>query len=68
MTILSKDGSMAFLVFLTDRFIKAQRHHIFCLIIAAIICLQIPFGTTLGIFTLIVLLRPSVKKLFNPNS
>ena len=46
---------------------KLGRHesHMFCIVIACIECLFAPFGTTLGVFTLIVLLRPSVKELFN---
>ena len=31
---------------------------------AAISCAFMPFGTVLGVFTLIVLLRPGVKELF----
>jgi hypothetical protein len=31
---------------------------------AALACTLMPFGTVLGSFTLIVLLRPSVKELF----
>jgi hypothetical protein len=31
---------------------------------AGVMCIFMPFGTVLGVFTLIVLLRPSVKPLF----
>jgi hypothetical protein len=31
---------------------------------AAIACMLMPFGTVLGVFTIIVLMRPSVKELF----
>jgi hypothetical protein len=34
------------------------------MVIAAIQCAFTPFGTVLGVFTLIVLVRPSVKALF----
>jgi hypothetical protein len=40
------------------------RHYIFCMVMAALACLFHPFGTILGVFTFIVLLRPSVKRLF----
>ena len=41
-----------------------QTHYTFCLIVAAVECLFVPQGTVLGVFTLLVLLRPSVKPLF----
>ena len=41
-----------------------QKGYIYCLTIAAISCLSIPFGTVLGVFTIVVLMRPSVRKLF----
>jgi hypothetical protein len=44
-----------------------QKRYTFCLIIAAINCMFVPFGTVLGIFTIIVLMRPSVKELFAAN-
>lgn len=50
---------------LAGRYLAAGKHHTFCLVIAAISCLCMPFGTILGIFTIIVLARPSVKTLFN---
>lgn len=40
------------------------KHYTFCLVMGCIACLFNPFGTILGIFTIIVLIRPSVKRLF----
>jgi len=37
------------------------------MVIAGIECLFMPFGTVLGVFTLVVLVRPSVKELFLRN-
>ena len=34
------------------------------LIVAGLECMMMPFGTVLGVFTIIVLLRPSVRQLF----
>ena len=51
-------------VLLTGRFIAHRKHHTFCFVVACISTLFTPFGTVLGIFTIIVLLRPSVKALF----
>jgi hypothetical protein len=50
-------------VLLTGRFIARRKHHTFCFVVACISTLS-PFGTVLGVFTIIVLLRPSVKALF----
>lgn len=44
--------------------LKQRRSRIFCMVIAAIQCLNMPLGTILGVFTLIVLSRPSVVALF----
>ena len=46
------------------RQLQRQRSYLFCLVMAALACMFMPFGTVLGVLTLIVLLRPSVKELF----
>ena len=47
------------------RSLKRRRHYVFVLIIAAVNCaLMNPISTALGVFSLIVLLRPTVKLLF----
>ena len=63
-TIILVGWSVAFCVFLAGRNLARQRRYIFCLVMAAILCLFMPFGTVLGVFTIIVLMRPSVKPLF----
>jgi len=45
--------------------LKKRRHPILIQIVAALYCLSIPWGTALGVFTFMVLNRPSVKPLFN---
>jgi hypothetical protein len=54
----------AFCVFLAGRNLAQQRRYTFCLVIAGLLCIFIPFGTVLGVFTIVVLVRPSVKALF----
>jgi hypothetical protein len=44
--------------------LSRKRNYIFCMVIAAILCLNIPLGTLLGVFTFVVLSRPSVKAMF----
>ena len=48
----------------TARCIEQQRSRVFCMVIAALSCLEFPYGTVLGIFTFIVLGRESVLRTF----
>jgi hypothetical protein len=57
--------AVAFCVFLAGRFLVGQRHYTFCLVVACILCIMVPLGTALGVFTIVVLMRPSVKTLFD---
>ena len=52
------------LLIYTGHCLATQRHRVFCMVMAVISCLSIPLGTVLGIFTLIVLARPSVAAMF----
>ena len=45
------------------KFAKHQGYR-FCFVLAIFTCLNFPLGTALGVFTIIVLNRPSVKALF----
>ncbi len=45
-------------------FLGRRKHYIYCLIMGCSALLFQPLGTVLGVFTLIVLIRPSVKRLF----
>jgi hypothetical protein len=45
-------------------FIQNRRRRIFSIVVAAINCVLFPFGTVLGVFTLVVLVRPSVVALY----
>lgn len=56
------------LLFKAGRNLSSYQSHTFCFVIACISCAFMPFGTILGIFTIIVLLRESVKGLFNGQS
>jgi hypothetical protein len=55
----------AALVITTGRFLARRRHHLFCLVMAGIEYIFMPFGTVLGVFTLVVLMRDSVRQLFS---
>lgn len=56
--------ALAIALFVAGKSISTRRRYTYCMIVAAISCLFFPFGTALGVFTLIVLSRASVKKLY----
>jgi hypothetical protein len=47
-------------------FLARRIHYTFCLVVAVVACLFMPVGTLLGVFTVLVLVRPSVRALFPP--
>ena len=54
----------AVLLVVAGRSLVEHRRYMLCMVMAAISCAFAPVGTVLGVFTLIVLVRPSVKALF----
>jgi len=57
--------TFAVLVLSAGRFIARRKHYQFCFVVACIECIFMPFGTVLGVFTILALNRSSVKQLFN---
>ena len=45
-------------------FLRARKHRTFSMVVAIINCLHMPMGTVLGVFTMIVLMRDSVRDLY----
>ncbi len=56
--------TVAVMILMAGRCLSRRTHHLYCTVVAGIECCFMPLGTILGVFTLIVLLRPSVKTLF----
>ncbi len=56
--------AMAICILIAGRSLSSHKHYTFALVMACIECLFIPFGTILGVFTIIALSRESVKALF----
>lgn len=56
--------ALAALVLYAGRCLSRRKRHTFCLVVAGMSCLFFPVGTALGVFTILVLMRPSVKELF----
>lgn len=61
--ILSGWTLAAFIAY-AGRSLQTRKRYTFCLVMAGIECIFMPFGTVLGVFTIIVLMRDSVKELF----
>lgn len=55
---------MATLNFLSARWLAMRKNRIFCIVAAALSCVGFPLGTALGVFTIIVLQRPSIRAEF----
>lgn len=57
--------TLAVCTFLAGRNLARRKNYLFCLIMAGVMAAACtPFGTILGVFTIIVLMRPSVKEAF----
>lgn len=56
--------SLAVVVILGGRYLSQRRHYRFCMFAGGAACLFMPFGTVLGVFTILVLNRTSVRELF----
>jgi hypothetical protein len=54
----------AFCIFRAGKRLPQYRDYTFCKVVAGVTCIFLPFGTILGIFTLVVLARPEVKQAF----
>lgn len=57
---------IAALYYLVARGLRNRRWRILCYVMAGLSCMYIPFGTAIGVCTILVLSRPDVKNLFLP--
>ena len=62
--VVALGWTMGGLTIYSGRCIARRRRRLFSQVMAGINCISIPFGTLLGVFTLIVLARPSVRALY----
>lgn len=56
--------TMAAINVYVGRCLQRRKRWLFAVVVAAVDCCWMPFGTVLGVFSLVVLLRPSVKRQF----
>ena len=64
-TFILAGWTLAVFILLAGRNLARHRRYTFCLMVAGIMCMLMPFGTVLGVFTIVVLVRPPVKELFD---
>jgi hypothetical protein len=50
--------------FLAGWLLALRKQYVFCMVFASVNCLIFPVGTIFGVYSLMVLLRPGVKALF----
>lgn len=55
-------------VLTAGRFLSKRKHYTFCLVMGGVDCIFMPFGTVLGVFTILVLMRESVRERFEKTS
>ena len=60
--------TVTFLTFLAGRSLQERCRRTFCLVMAGLCCLQIPWGTAIGICAINVQTRPSVRTLFEQHA
>jgi len=51
-------------IMIAGRKLKRRSNRMFCMVVAGIECMFMPFGTVLGVFTLIALNKESIKEIF----
>ncbi|MHC4625251.1 MAG: hypothetical protein ACYS4W_15255 [Planctomycetota bacterium] len=54
-------------IVIAGRKLAQRKARIYCLVVAALECILMPFGTVLGVFTIVVLMKDSVQQLFSAN-
>lgn len=56
--------ALSSLIVIAGKRLAAHRSHTFCLVVAGLACLFMPYGTALGVLTILTLLKPEAKRLF----
>lgn len=56
----------AICTFMSGRYLARREKRMFSFVVAAVLCMFVPLGTVLGIFTIITLSKDSVQRLYEP--
>ena len=62
------DWGLAIVTFLSGRKLRQRKHRTFSVVVAAIECVFMPLGTVLGVFTLMTLMKPSVREAYESSA
>ena len=46
-------------------FMRRRQNRMFSMVVGGLNCMNMPFGTALGVFTIIILMRPSVQAVYD---
>lgn len=57
--------AIAVCIIIAGRKLKQRKNRIFCMVVAGLECMFMPFGTILGVFTLVTLSKDSVREIFS---
>ncbi|MFC1672381.1 hypothetical protein ACFL01_04530 [Planctomycetota bacterium] len=57
--------SLSICIFLAGKRLRRCTNRTFCMVVAGMECIFMPFGTALGVFSLITLSKDSVKEIFD---
>lgn len=60
--------AMGIVIIFSGKYLKRKIKYTYSFVIACIECFLVPFGTVLGIFTILALNKPSVKALYEHSS
>lgn len=63
-TIILLGWAYAICLIIAGRSLATRQRYTFCMVIAGIACAFAPFGTVLGVFTIVTLIQPAVKEMF----
>jgi hypothetical protein len=66
--VILSGWALAVAMIVAGRKLSQRRSRTFCIVVAALECMIMPFGTVLGVFTIIMLMKDSVKALFEGNA
>jgi hypothetical protein len=65
LVIILVGWTLGICIIIAGKKIAKRINHTFCIVMAGIECIFMPFGTILGVFTLVLLLKEEVKALFH---
>ena len=60
--------SIAVCTLIAGRRLQTKRSRVFCMIVAGLMCVFMPFGTVLGVFTLVALNKDSIRASFESSA